>query len=165
MRSSTRPNPIGVLVALGLMACTGSAPTQTQGLRTLPPTLSVSATTDVISAAGGAPELEISALLRNETKVGFQVAVGAQCPLYVRLFPDPTGAYSDSLSASMACAPGGPTIALAPGDTAVLTRVLGADTLATFAPGTYGVNVAVTTTAAVIGVWGGAVQLPLTNSP
>ena len=65
----------------------------------------------------------------------------------------------------MACAPGGPTIALAPGDTAVLTRVLGADTLATFAPGTYGVNVAVTTTAAVIGVWGGAVQLPLTNSP
>jgi len=64
-----------------------------------------------------------------------------------------------------ACAPGGPTLELAPGDTTVLTRVLGADTLASFAPGMYGVNVAVTTSTALIGVWAGAVQLPLAGPP
>ena len=54
---------------------------------------------------------------------------------------------------------------LAPGDTAVLTRVLSADTLGSFAPGTYGVNVAVTTSTGLIGVWAGAVQLPLASAP
>jgi hypothetical protein len=157
-------NRIRLLVALSLLACAGPAPTQLDQDRFPPPTLSVSATTQVISAAGGAPELEVSAVLRNRTRVGIQVAVGAQCPLYVRLFPDPTGEYADSLSASMACAPGGPTLALGPGDTAVLTRVFGADTLTSFPPGTYGVNVAVTTSTALTGVWAGAVELPLASS-
>jgi len=65
----------------------------------------------------------------------------------------------------MACPPDASMLELAPGDTAVLTRVLGADTLASFAPGTYGVNVAVTTSTGLIGVWAGAVQLPLASPP
>jgi hypothetical protein len=118
----------------------------------------------MIFAPSGAPELEVSALLRNGTTTGIQVSVGAQCPLFVLLFTDPTGAYADSVSASMACAPGGPTLALAPGDTAVLTRVLSADTLASFPPGMYGVDIAVTSSTAIIGVWADSVQLPLATS-
>ncbi|HVS61420.1 MAG TPA: hypothetical protein VHE82_12070 [Gemmatimonadaceae bacterium] len=155
-------NAVPLLVALGLLACTDRAPTENnyEMRRTAPPTLSVSATTRVLPVAGGAPDLEISASLRNSTVSHIQVAVGAQCPLFVRIFPDPTGEYSGSLDPSMACAQGGPILDLAPGDTAVLTRVLRADTLASFAPGTYGINVAVTTTTDLIGVWAGAVQLP-----
>jgi hypothetical protein len=89
------------------------------------------------------------------------VAVGVGCPLFVKLFPDPTGEYEGSTDSSMGCLSGGPALDLAPGDTAVLTRVIGADTLASFAPGTYGINVVVTTNPFLIGVWAGAVQLPL----
>jgi hypothetical protein len=67
----------------------------------------------------------------------------------------------DSLGESDACPLSGPTLNLAPGDTTVLTRVFSADTLALFAAGTYGINVSVTTKAGLIGVWAGAVQLPL----
>lgn len=111
------------------------------------------------------PALEVSASLRNATKVRIQVAVGAQCPLFVRLFPDPTGEPAGSLDASMACAPGGSILDLAPGDTTVVSRVLQQDTLSAFAPGTYGVNVAVTTTTGLLGAWAGAVQLPLVAAP
>jgi len=75
------------------------------------------------------------------------------------------GGVRGSLDASMACPPGASTLELAPGETTVLTRVLDADTLASFAPGTYGVNVAVTTSTGLIGVWAGPVQLPLASSP
>jgi len=78
-------------------------------------------------------------------------------PRSLRLAPE--------LDASMACPPGASTLELAPGETTVLTRVLDADTLASFAPGTYGVNVAVTTSPGLIGVWAGRVQLPLASSP
>ncbi len=64
----------------------------------------------------------------------------------------------------MACPPGGPTLALAPRDSAVLTHVLAPDTLATFPPGTYGVDAGVGTSTAFISVWAGAVQLPLASS-
>ena len=65
----------------------------------------------------------------------------------------------------MACAPGGSTLDLAPGDSTVVSRVLQADTLAAFAPGTYGVNVAVTTSTGLLGAWAGAVPLPLVAPP
>jgi len=100
-------------------------------------------------------------LLRNSTKSHILLVNGAQCPLFVRLFPDPTGEQSGSLDLSMGCKSGGPTLDLAPGDTATLTRVFPADTLASFAPGMYGINVVVTTTTDVSGVWGGTVLLPL----
>ncbi len=154
---------IRVLVAVELLACTGETPT---GMLTLaPPTLSVTATTHVLPVVNSTPELQVSASLRNGTKLRIGVAVGTQCPLLVQLSPDPTGEPAGSLDASMACPPGGSTLELAPGDTAVLTRVLGADTLASYAAGLYGVNVAVTTSTGLLGVWAGAVQLPLTTSP
>ena len=156
-------NAIRLLVAIELLACTGQAPTQMNRLS--PPTLSISATTQVLSVAGGAPDLEVSASLRNAAQSRIRVAVGAQCPLFVRVFPDPRGEYAGSLDASTACPPGASTLELAPGETTVLTRVLDADTLASFAPGTYGVNVAVTTSPGLIGVWAGPVQLPLASSP
>lgn len=156
---------VRLVVALGALACTSPTSTENDsGLKLSPPTLSVSATTRVVSVAGAAPELEVSASLRNATMSHIQVAVGAQCPLFVRLFPDPTGEFRNSTDPSMACPPGGPNLDLAPGDTAVLTRVLPADTLTTLAQGTYGVNVAVTTSTALVGVWAGAVQLPLQSS-
>jgi hypothetical protein len=154
-------NEVKVLVTLGLLACTGRAPTENGYKRTAPPTLTVTATTRVLPVASGAPDLEISASLRNSTSSHIQVAVGAQCPLFVQIFPDPTGEQSGSINLSMACAQGGPTLDLAPGDTAVLTRVFRAVTLASFAAGTYGVNVAITSTTGLMGVWAGAVHLPL----
>jgi len=152
--------PIRILVALTVGACTGESPTQ---LRLAPPTLSITATTRVVSAGGGS-NLEVSASLRNATASRIRVAVGAQCPLFVRLFLDPTGEPAGSLDSSMACVLGASTIELAPGDTAALTRVLSADTFVSFAPGTYGVNVAVTTSSGLLGVWAGAVQLPLAGA-
>lgn len=156
-------NAMPLLVALGLLACKGQTPTgeDDSGLRLPPPTLFVSATTRVLPVVGGAADLQVAAVLRNATMSHIQVAVGPQCPLFVRLFPDSTGEYSGSLDQSMACLPGGPTLDLAPGDTTVLTRVLRAGTLASFAQGKYGVNVAVTSSTALIGVWAGAIQLPL----
>jgi hypothetical protein len=158
MRNLTR-----FLVALGLVACKGQAPTEMNRLP--PPTLSVSAATHVLPVAGGAPVLEVSATLRNATTSAIRVAVGPACPLAVQLFPDPTGQYAGSLDPTTTCPSGATTLALAPGDTTVLTRRLGADTLASFAPGAYGVSVAVTTSTALIGVWAGAVELPLASPP
>jgi len=154
---------IALPVVVILCACTDPAPTEMN--RLAPPTLSVSAATRAVSVPNGSPNLEVSASLRNATRLRIRVAVGTQCPLFVRIFPDPTGEYAGSVDGSMACPPGASTLELAPGDTAVVTRVLGADTLASFAPGTYGVNVAVTTSTGLLGVWAGAVQLPLLSAP
>jgi len=50
---------IPLLVALGLWAWTGRAPTEMDRLP--PPTLSVSTTTRVLAVASGAPDLDVSA--------------------------------------------------------------------------------------------------------
>jgi hypothetical protein len=118
-----------------------------------------------VVTTGGVSELEILASVRNSTSIRIQVVVGAQCPLFVRLFPDSSGEPAGSLGPSMACAPGGSSLDLAPGDTTVLTRRVSADSLAALAPGTYGVNVAVTTSTGLLGAWAGAVHLPLTPAP
>ena len=156
---------LGVLVGLVSLGCNAEAPTQ-NGMenRLAPPTLSLTATSRPISNANGGQDLEVSALLRNSTKTHIGVATGALCPLFVRIFPDPTGEPSGSLDLSMACPSGSATVDLAPTDTLVLTRVLPADSLASFAPGNYGVNVAITTSTAVMGGWAGAILLPLGSS-
>src|SRR2546430_14157232 len=153
---------IRVLVAVELLACTGETPT---GMLTLaPPTLSVTATTHVLPVVNSTPQLQVSASLRNGTKLRIGVAVGTPWPPLVQLSPDPPGEPAGSLDASMACPPGGSTLELAPGDTAVLTRVLGADTLASYAAGLYGVNVAVTTSTGLLGGCAGPGQHSLTAS-
>jgi hypothetical protein len=151
--------------ALFLFGCSSKSPTENDGRLTVaPPTLSVAATSRPVSNVGGGQDLEVSAVLRNSTKSHILLVNGAQCPLFVRLFPDPKGESSGSLDPSMGCPSGGPTIDLAPGDTRLLTHTLPAAALASFAPGQYGINVAVTTTTDLMGTWGGTVLLPLGTS-
>src|SRR5437660_979132 len=103
-------NTLVVFFALGLLACSSEMPTQNDShLRTAPPTLTISATSRAISNTNGSQDLEVSALLRNSTKSHIALVNGAQCPLFVRIFPDPTGEFSNSLDPSMACPIGGPT--------------------------------------------------------
>ena len=155
-----------LLVALSLQACTGqSPPLLTEQHRLAPPVPRVTAGAFVTSNGGDALVLEVTALLRNATKVHFQVADPAYCPLFVRLFPNPTGEPAGALDGSMQCPSGTPTFDLAPGDSALLTRVLGAGELVAFAPGKYGINVAVTTGTGVVGTWAGNIDLPLVARP
>jgi hypothetical protein len=103
--------------------------------------------------------LKVSVTLHNYTSVHLQAVVSASCPFAVRIFPDSTGAYE--YIGVNACPAGGSALDVAPADSVVLTRMISADSLATFARGTYGVNVLVGTTTGAIGAWAGAIQLPL----
>jgi hypothetical protein len=155
-----------LLVTLVVPACTGpSQPLPTDHHGPAPPSLSITATAQVISNGSGALDLEVRASLQNATTVHFQVADPGRCPLFVQLFSNPTGEAAGSLDASMACPSGTPTFDLAPGDSAVLTRVLRAADLAAFSPGKYGINVVVTTSTVASGVWAGNVDLPLVPRP
>src|SRR6185436_2365001 len=150
------------LIALFVVGCGSGVPTESKVLRSLPPpTLSMAATTQRVLNSSGGRDLEVTALLRNPTKVHIRVVNGPQCSLVVRLSPDPTGEMAGSLDGSMGCPSGLQTIDLAPGDSVVLKRVLASDTLSSFPAGTYGVNVAITTATYVQGAWAGAVVLPL----
>lgn len=151
------------LALVGAWACEGRGPTDGADLQKggPPDRIAVTASMRVLSFPGRGLQLEVSALLRNPTTSTFDIIVGGQCPLPVRIFPDPTGAPITSIDGMMVCPTGGPSFALAPGDTAVVTRMISPDTLATFSPGMYGINVAVTTSGSVVGAWAGAVQLPL----
>lgn len=163
-REGSMRNQVIGFVLVFFLGCSSKTPTENDSrLRLAPPTLSVTATSRPVSNATGGQDLEVSALLQNSTTTHILLVNSAQCPLFVRLFPDPTGEFSGSLDPSMGCPSGGPTIDLAPGVTTVLTRTLAAATLASFTPGKYGINVAVTTTTGLTGAWGGTVLLPLTS--
>src|SRR5438034_11473897 len=105
--------PIRLLAALTIGACTGHAPTDISRLSLAPPTLSLSGMTRVTSASG-VRALEIAASLRNSTRVRIHVAVGAQCPLFGKLFTDATGSLVGALGSLLGGAPVGPTMARAP---------------------------------------------------
>jgi hypothetical protein len=158
---------VGTLVAVAaLTACASKEPTRVEtSTRLGPPALAIVATSRVVSSAGGAPALEVTAKGWNPTTSHILLAVAPECPLVVWVFPDPTGAAMGSVDPSKGCASVGTTRDVAPGDTVVVTRTVGADAFASLPAGTYGVNVALTTSTAITGVWGGAVQLPLTNAP
>ena len=150
-----------LLVVVGTAVSGCKAPTQVDnGLRTSPPVLSITATTQVVVDSTGAPALEVVAALYNPTTSHVQVFAVPQCPLAVRLFPDPTGVYMVGTFPS-GCQSGLATIDIAPGDSATLVRVFPSDSLALLAPGTYGVNAEVATYSYVSAVWAGAVTLPL----
>lgn len=153
-------------VTLGSLACSSDMPTQNDShLRTAPPTLSIKATSRALSNANGTQDLEVSALIRNSTTSHIGLLNGAQCPLFVQIFSDPTGEPEGSLNPANGCPSGGPALDLAPSDTTVLTRLVPASALASFAPGKYGITVVVSTTTYVSGVWAGAVVLPLGGPP
>jgi hypothetical protein len=158
----------GLLLALSALACRAeeSMSCTRACLTTSPPAPTVNATARVVPVAGGAPNLEVSAAVQNATTTHLIVA---QCPLVIRFYPDPPA--SVGLGGSDACPTGSLTRDLAPGDTNTMTRVLRADTLASFAPGRYLVEVAVTyhevartTGDAIMGVLAGGVQFPLDTS-
>ena len=149
-----------LLTALAIAGCSSKAPTE--NLRLAPPTLLVNATTKIVTAASGVPALQIAVSLRNQTSVHLGATINSSCPFAVRFFPDSSGAYA--YIGVVACPAGGSTLDVAPGDSVVLTRLFSADSLATLASGTYGINVLVGTNTGSIGVWGGAIQLPLMSS-
>ncbi|MEP6495989.1 MAG: hypothetical protein ABJF01_25135 [bacterium] len=128
-----------------------------------PPMPSIIATTRVVSG-NGASSLEVSAVVSNGTGTPLQIASGPQCPLFVRIFPDSTGESASTTTPAMACSAVGALVDLAPGGSLLMTRTISADSLASYSPGTYGVNVAVTMKTSVVGVWAGAVRLPLGES-
>jgi hypothetical protein len=157
---------MGLVVFFGLSACADQGPRlEDSRLRLAPPSLSITATSRVVMSAAGESELEVSASLQNFTKTHISVAVGPQCPLFVKIFANPSGERMVTTNSSMACPAGGPMVDVAPGTTTVLTRVVPASTLSSFAPGTYGVNVAVTTSTSLVGTWAGAIELPLSSAP
>jgi hypothetical protein len=46
-----------------------------------------------------------------------------------------------------------------------LTRAYPADSLVSFAPGMYGINVQITTSVYLTAIWAGAIRLPITQTP
>lgn len=150
---------MGVLIVLASLSCKGESPTQSNNLGPAPPSLYPTATSFAVAVPGGASELEVSVTLHNYTATHLQAVVSSSCPFAVRFFPDSSGAYE--YIGVVGCPAGGSKLDVAPGDSAVLTRMFGADTLATFAPGNYGINILVGTVSGWIGAWAGAIQLPL----
>jgi len=162
-------SPVVVLVgaALAFVACSGPDSTSCRGCLTLgPPEPSLSARIRVLPVAGRSPDLQVSTWLVNGTSTTF-VVLG--CPLVIRFSPYPPGSYG--ASASDACPSGTPASNLLPGDSSMMTRVLTADTLASFAPGQYRVAVNVTFREvsrtdgnSVAGLSAGIIQLPLDST-
>ena len=154
---------VGLLIVLSLLACKGESPTQTYtGLTTAPPTLYPTATLAVL-VTGGFPVLEVTVTLHNYTPVHLQAVVSTTCPFAEHIFPDSSGAYA--YIGVVGCPAGGVNVDVAPGDSTILRKMIGADTLGTFAPGMYGVDILVGTVSGSIGAWAGAVRLPLTPPP
>jgi hypothetical protein len=121
------------LLALAAASCSRESPTQDLnkgGPIQIP--LDVRATTIVLQSAGAAPSLEVRAVVVNVSSSALFVANSAQCPLYVVLWRTAitTGAGIPN------CEPGG-WVEVAPRDSVVLATVIGADSLATYMPGTY----------------------------
>jgi hypothetical protein len=154
------------VVAASVLACTDhGSPTQNNGLTLPPPHLTMTATSRVIATDGGARALEISAMMKNETDKVMAVEVDPNCPLIVQIQPDPTGEPQGSTAASDFCPLSGPMLAIAPGDSTVLTRVIGSDSLAAYGSGTFGLSALASTSTVLMAVWAGAVQLPLSATP
>lgn len=160
-------SPVVLLTALSVLACDPADTTSCRGcLTTSPPTLDLSSKVRVLPVAGGAPNLEVSVSLMNGTSTSFVVL---QCPLVIHFSPYPPGSYG--ASGSDQCPSGAPVRSLTPGDTSVMTRVLSADTLASFAPGQYRVAVNVTFHEVtrtygntIAGNSAGIIQLPLDSA-
>lgn len=152
--------------AASVLACADhGSPTQDSGLTFPPPRLTMTATSRVIAADGGARALEVSAMLKNETDTVLAVVVDPNCPLIVLIESDPTGEPRQSTAASDFCPLSGSRLAIAPGDSTVLTRVIGSDSLAAYGSGTFGLSALASTSTSLTAVWAGAVQLPLSDTP
>jgi hypothetical protein len=149
---------IGASVVLFTLACNGASPTQ----RSLAPPAFSPTAKFAVADAGGVPDLKVSVTLYNRTAVHLQAVESSSCPFAVGIAPYPgTATYTGVFG----CAAGGAQLDVVPGDSAVLTGLIGADTLRTFAPGTYQVNILVGTNSGGMSLWAGTIQLPLTPLP
>ena len=147
--------------ALGAVGCLGDRmPTEN---RLGPPVPEVIATTRIVAA--DKPSLEVSAVVRNPSGRHVLMPTGEVCPLSVKLFPDSTGEQLIAGGPVVVCAtsPNAPLLDLAPGDSTQLRRTIPGDSLASSAPGLYGVNVTLVVVNSVVTVWAGAIHLPLLN--
>jgi hypothetical protein len=102
--------------------------------------------------------MEVTVLVSNSHDVHIEVAVGADCQLGLEILVENGGGEPFN---PIVCSPSGPTIDLGPRDTVTLTRVFDAHTLASVAPGTYGLAPVITQTTAKIESWAGWAQFPL----
>jgi len=159
--------PVLLGIALSVPGCRGPDTTSCRGCFSVGPEVpTLSARIRVLPVSGRSPDLQVSASLVNQTSTTFVVL---QCPLVVRFSPYPPGSYGTA--AADQCPSGAPRFLLLPGASSVMTRVLDADTLATFAPGQYRVAVNVTFYEAartegntVAGLSAGIVQMPMDSA-
>jgi hypothetical protein len=149
-----------------LFACAEPNPIELGGRRSLPPpTVGVSTTVRPAPGASGGIDLVVSAVVHNPHSKTVTLLVGAACAPYVGLFANPSGESQSHVNGTMGCPLTSPAQALAPGDSITLFHVLRAQALEAFAPGKYGIDIAITTTTSVQGSWGGNIDLPLTLPP
>jgi hypothetical protein len=160
VRLALQPAACCLLLA-GALAC-GHEATQPACLDICPapPTPVIyGSTTFITPYAGAPPSLMVYALVINDTPQGITVQTGPACPLAVAFGP------GDAQVAPAECTSLGASVAVAPNDTTVLTRIFGPDSLALFAPGMYTVSIAAMTSDGYIGIGAGEVQLPDPKSP
>lgn len=121
-----------------------------------PPTVDLRATS---VDSGGV--LTITAIVANRSGIHLKVVNAPECPFALRIFPDATGEFM--VATGVMCPSTASTTDLAPNDSLVLSRTLSAFDLMQYQPGTYGINVTVGTTTALVTAWGGAVKFPLSS--
>ena len=152
-----------LFIAFTLLGCNRDVPLGTNNMTNgAGPALTVVVGTHVAADANGAAVLQVAASFKNATTV--HILLGG-CPLFVQLIPDPSGVGIGNLDASMACPAGSPTLDMAPGDSTVQLTELTAAMLASYAPGTYSLNTAVTSSTGLYGPPVIEVSLPLAPAP
>jgi hypothetical protein len=141
---------------IGLTACSDATSLNSR----LPPSLFDLRPVSVDS--GGV--LKIAVVVSNSTGIHLQMANSPECSFAFRIFADSTGQPVTDPGGS--CPSSTSTTDLAPGHSVTLIRMVAASDLAQYAPGMYGVNVSVRTTAgASVTAWAGTVRLPLSSTP
>jgi hypothetical protein len=145
----TKPCPATACCGVGAMCTNGPPP---------PPVLTTRSTWRPILTPDSLVAMEVTVLVSNSHDVHIEVAVGADCQLGLEILVENGGGKPFN---PIICSPHGPTIDLGPLDTVTLTRVFDAHTLASVAPGTYGLAPVITQTTAKIEAWAGWAQFPL----
>jgi len=108
--------------------------------------------------ARGRATLNVWMSIKNETEQHLGLT---QCTPRVELYATTNGQQIGAVSGSMACPAGSSVLDLAPGDSTMQSHLLSADTLATFAPGEWSVEVVLTSTNRVTSYPVGVFTLPL----
>ena len=156
-----RAATIALASGLSLVLSCGTPDVATGLKKSLPPTpVDLAVTAHAVNGPDGV-DLVVTAVVRNATRSSATIFTGASCAPFVSLFSNPSGEYQSHLSPAMQCPVGSPSVALAPGDSIALVNRLLARDLAQYSPGTYGIDVAITTGTELTGRSAGNIDLPL----